>query len=106
MTTPLDMHPDHKRRPSRATITSSLGLRLRAATRIVEVSQRFEAQVLVICKGRAADSRSVLDLVLLGAGFGADFELEAAGPDSEAAIAALCALIQGGFQDETDSRHD
>lgn len=85
-------------------ITNTLGLHLRAATRFVQLSQRFQAKVRVSYDGRAADGRSILDLMMLAAGCGARLELEATGPDAEEATDALCALIEQGFQVDEESR--
>jgi phosphocarrier protein len=81
-------------------LTNALGLHLRAATQFVRLSERFQAKVRVSCNGRAADGRSILDLVLLAAECGARLELEATGPDAEEATAALCALIEVGFDED------
>ena len=81
--------PELSRR--KVEITNALGLHLRAATRFVEVSQQFQVKVRVSCDGRAADGHSILDLITLAAECGARLELEATGPDAEAAAAALCA---------------
>lgn len=70
-------------------ITNVLGLHLRAASRFVQLLQQFRAEVRVYCDGRAADGRSILDLMTLEAGRGTRLELEAAGLDAEEAIGAL-----------------
>lgn len=80
-------------------LTNSFGLHLRAAARFVQLSQQFRASVRVSCDGRAADGRSVLDLMTLAAERGAVLELEAVGPDAGEAVAALCALIEARFDE-------
>jgi phosphotransferase system HPr (HPr) family protein len=87
-------------------IPNALGLHLRAATRFVQLSHQFQAEVRVFCNGNAANGRSVLDLLTLVAECGARLELEVIGPDADAAIHALCALIQKGFQDGEDGRNE
>ena len=59
-------------------------------------------EVRVSCNGRAADGRSILDLMTLAAESGAQLELEAIGPDAEAATAALCSLIEDRFHEGGD----
>ena len=44
---------------------------MRAASRFVQVSQQFQSEVRVSCNGRAADARSLLDLITLVAERGA-----------------------------------
>ena len=77
-------------------ITNALGFHLRAAGRFVQLSQQFQVKVRVSCDGRAADGRSILDLITLAAGRGARLELEVIGPDAEEAAAALCASSRPG----------
>jgi phosphotransferase system HPr (HPr) family protein len=81
--------------PSRrqVEVTSAFGFHFRAASRFVQLSQQFQVKIRVSCDGRAADGRSILDLIALAAGCGARLELEAMGPDAEEAATALCAHI-------------
>ena len=85
-------------------VTNAFGFHLRAASRFVQLSQQFQVKIRVSCDGRAADGRSILDLIALAAGCGARLELEAMGPDAEEAAAALCALIAAGFHEGDDGR--
>jgi phosphocarrier protein len=94
--------PGSSRRQSE--ILNALGLHLRAATRFVELSQQFHAKVRVSYNGRVADGCSILELVMLAAGCGARLELEATGPDAEAAATALSALIEARFHENGDGR--
>ncbi len=79
--------PESSRR--QVEVTNPLGFHMRAASLFVQLSQQFRAEVRVCCNGRAANGRSILDLLTLAAEFGARIELEAIGPDAEAATAAL-----------------
>ena len=85
-------------------IGHALGFHLRVASRFVQLSQRFQSEVRVLCDGRAANGKSMLDLIALGAGCGARLELEIMGPDAEEAIAQLCALIEEGLGEEEGGR--
>ena len=91
-------------RRRRAQITNELGLHLRAANRLVQLAQQFRSDVRVFWNGRAADGKSILDLLTLGAGFGALIELEVTGPDSEEAADALSELVENRFRDRSDGR--
>jgi phosphocarrier protein len=83
-------------------ITNSFGFHLRAACRFVQLCQKSESDVRVFCDGRAAHGSSVVDLMMLAAGNGALLELEATGPDAEAATCALCTLIEKEFPRDLD----
>ena len=47
--------------------------------------------------GQTASARSIMDLLLLAAHRGSEIELEADGPDAEAAVTALASLVAEGF---------
>ncbi|QDV35035.1 hybrid sensor histidine kinase/response regulator [Tautonia plasticadhaerens] len=85
------------RRP--VVILNPLGLHLRPADLFVGTARRFEAEVRVHLDGRAVDGKSILDLATLAAGCGTRLELEARGPDAEAALAALAELVAARFHD-------
>jgi phosphocarrier protein HPr len=77
----------------RVLIRDAYGLHLRLADRIVHLAERFRAEIQVSHRGRAADGRSILDMLGLGAACGTRLDLEARGPDAERAVAALTDLI-------------
>ena len=77
----------------RTEVGEAHGLHLRPAARFVEVAKRFAAEVRVRCDGAEADGKSLMELMSLAAGFGMVLELEARGPDAEAAVIALADLI-------------
>jgi phosphocarrier protein HPr len=45
-------------------VKNAMGLHLRAASRFVELSQRFPVTIRVSFNGQAADGHSVLDLIM------------------------------------------
>jgi phosphocarrier protein len=83
-------------------VSNRHGLHLRAASRLVRLAQRFQSEVRVFCDGRAANGKSILDLIALGAGCGSRLEIETSGSDAEEAAAALCAFIEDGFHEDED----
>jgi phosphocarrier protein HPr len=85
------------RRP--VVILNALGLHLRPADLFVGLARRFSAEIKVHCDGRAVDGESVLDLVTLAAEGGTRLDLEARGPDAEAAVAALAELVAARFHE-------
>jgi len=78
-------------------VTNTLGLHLRSASAFVNLARQFRAEVWVVCDGRRASGKSILDLAILAAECGCRLELEAHGPDAEAALDALTELIARGF---------
>ncbi|WP_145279581.1 HPr family phosphocarrier protein [Tautonia plasticadhaerens] len=89
------------RRP--IVIGNADGLHLRAATLFACLAGRFASEVRVHRDGRAADGKSILDLATLAAGCGTRLNLEARGPDAEAALAALAGLVSARFHEGSNS---
>lgn len=79
------------------TILNELGLHARAATRLVDCANDFECDVRLRRDQKHADGKSILSLLTLAAGPGVEVEIETQGPDANAALDALCKLIDSGF---------
>ncbi|WP_439632501.1 HPr family phosphocarrier protein [Glycocaulis sp.] len=79
------------------TIVNKRGLHARAAAKFVGLAREFEATVTVERDGEQADGRSIMDLLMLGAGPGTQLTLSAEGTDAEALTAALRTLVESGF---------
>jgi phosphocarrier protein HPr len=82
------------------TIRNQLGLHARAAARFVHTASRFRSRVTAARDGRTMDGKSILGILLLGASHGTAIEVTAEGEDEEGAMAALAALVEGGFGEE------
>lgn len=80
-----------------AEIVNIKGLHARASRKFAELAMTFESKITVSKDGESAAATSLMDLMMLGAGIGSTIELEADGPDAEAALEALCALVQARF---------
>jgi phosphocarrier protein len=78
-------------------ITNRLGLHARAAARFVHTASRFRSHVSAARDGRTMDGKSILGILLLGASQGTEIEVTVDGPDEVEALAALEALVAGGF---------
>lgn len=83
------------------TIVNPLGLHARAAARFVHVASRFTASIRVGRQGREMDGKSIMGLLLLSASQGTTITIAADGPDEADAVAALCALVERGFDEAT-----
>jgi phosphocarrier protein len=82
------------------TITNKRGLHARAAAKFVTLAERFSASVEVIRDGQSVSARSIMGLMMLGAGIGAKLELTAEGWDAREALDALYALVEAGFHEQ------
>jgi phosphocarrier protein len=80
-------------------IRNKRGLHARAAARLVTLAERYGAAVEVWRDGQSVSARSIMGLMMLGAGPGAELELRAEGWDAKEALDALAALIESGFNE-------
>ncbi len=81
-------------------VCNARGLHARASAKLVKVVQPFEAEVRVARDGQSVDARSIMGLLMLGAGQGSTLEISAEGPDAEAALDAVVALIEARFDED------
>ena len=81
----------------RVTIVNAKGLHARAAAKLAKLAVTFKSEITVARGDNAVSARSIMGLMMLAAGKGAEIELSAKGPDAEEALAALAALVAGGF---------
>ncbi|HLV97462.1 MAG TPA: HPr family phosphocarrier protein [Ktedonobacterales bacterium] len=79
------------------TLLNKVGLHARPASKFVQTAARFSSTITVVCGARQANAKSILQVLGLGAGGGAEVTLQADGADAEAAIAALQQLIEERF---------
>jgi phosphocarrier protein len=86
------------------TIVNERGLHARAAAKFVKLAERFDARVTVDRGGASVDGGSIMGLMMFGAGPGSELLITAEGPDSAAALAALTALIERGFDEDIGGR--
>ena len=81
------------------TIVNARGLHARAAALFAKTAQGFDATVMVKKAELAVDATSIMDLMMLVAGPGSLLHIEAEGPDAEAALEALCDLVDARFHE-------
>jgi len=83
------------------TIVNKLGLHARAATKLAQLSQQFDANVTLTLNNNSADAQSVMALLLLSGGQGKAVTVKAQGKDAHIALTKICQLIADKF-DETE----
>ena len=81
-------------------IVNRRGLHARAAAKFVTMAERFGASVEVLRDGQSVSARSIMGLMMLGAGQGSTIELQAEGWDAKEALDALSALVEAGFHEQ------
>ena len=81
-------------------IVNRRGLHARAAAKFVTTAERFGASVEVVRDGQSVSARSIMGLMMLGAGKGSSIMLQADGWDAKEALDALAALVEVGFNEQ------
>lgn len=81
-------------------IVNLRGLHARASRKLAELALTYEeATIMVRRDGEEADARSLMDLMMLGAGIGSEIEVEVTGARAEEALDAVAALVADRFQE-------
>ena len=71
----------------------------RASRKVAELALSYDDTTITVRReGEEADARSLMDLIMLGAGIGS--EIEAEGPEAESALNALEALVAAKFHED------
>ncbi|REH38715.1 phosphocarrier protein NPr/phosphocarrier protein [Paraperlucidibaca baekdonensis] len=78
-------------------IINRLGLHARASAKLVETASQFSSAIRIGRGERLVDARSIMSLLMLGAGHGSCLRLHIEGDDADAALAAVTALIADRF---------
>ena len=81
-------------------IVNTRGLHARAAAKLVNTAERFSATVDVLRDGQVVSARSIMGLMMLGAGMGSTIELRAEGFDAHEALDAIAGLVEAGFHEQ------
>ena len=81
-------------------IINKRGLHARASAKFVKLAADFDAEVTVSRDGQTVDARSIMGLMMLGAGPGSLLELKADGPEAAAALDALAELVSAKFDED------
>jgi phosphocarrier protein HPr len=78
-------------------IVNKLGIHARPAAEIVKTAARFKSNITIVRDDLEVNAKSIMGVMMLAAEQGARIMLRADGPDADAAIDALAALIAAKF---------
>jgi phosphocarrier protein HPr len=78
-------------------ISNKLGLHARPSAQLTQTASRFQSEVFISREGRRVNAKSIMGVMMLAAGPGTTVAVDAEGPDEEAAVAAIGALIDSRF---------
>ena len=81
----------------RITISNKLGLHARASAKLTKLAGSFKCEVFMTRNTRRVNAKSIMGVMMLAAGLGAEVEVECDGEDEQAAMDGLLALINDKF---------
>lgn len=79
------------------TIVNKLGLHARASAKLTKLAGSFPCEVWMSRGGRRINAKSIMGVMMLAAGMGAEVELETSGEQEQEAMDALLAMIADRF---------
>ena len=79
------------------SISNKLGLHARASAKFTKLAGSFASEVWMSKGERRVNAKSIMGVMMLAAGLGSSVEIETSGPDEQAAMVALLALVADKF---------
>ena len=70
-------------------VVADTGIHARPATLLVQTASKFASDINLEYKGKSVNLKSIIGVMSLGVGQGADVTISAEGPDEKEAIAAI-----------------
>jgi phosphocarrier protein HPr len=81
-------------------IVNRKGLHARATAKLVQCVEKFDADVSVSRCGDTVGGASIMGILTLGAGMGSTITVAARGPQAQAALDAVAALVESRFGED------
>ena len=78
-------------------ISNKLGLHARASAKLTKLAGSFPCEVWMSKGERRVNAKSIMGVMMLAAGIGSTVQIETNGPQEQAAMDALLALIADKF---------
>lgn len=81
-------------------IKNKYGLHARPATKFVDTATKYKSDIRLRSNGQTVNGKSILEVMMLAAGFDSEIEIMAEGEDAEQAASALSELVAAKFGEE------
>jgi phosphocarrier protein HPr len=81
-------------------VTNEAGIHARPAAAVVETCARYKSHISFVKDDVRANAKSIMNIMLLAAEFGAEILVEAEGPDEVEALAAVEKLFAERFRQD------
>ena len=82
------------------TLVNKLGLHARAAAAFVKKASAFDCEINVSHNGKTVSGKSIMGMMMLAAARGSTLQVQAAGPEAEAALDELEKLVCDRFGED------
>jgi phosphocarrier protein HPr len=82
---------------SKVRISNKLGLHARASAKLTKLASAYPCEVFMSRGTRRVNAKSIMGVMMLAAGLGAEVEVETSGDREQEAMRALLALIDDKF---------
>ena len=81
-------------------VINTLGVHARPSSKIVQTANRYKSKITLCKDGIAADAKSILHVMMLGANYDTLVTIRASGEDEKEAADAITALFEQKFNEE------
>ncbi|QKS71974.1 phosphocarrier protein HPr [Paenalkalicoccus suaedae] len=78
-------------------VTAETGIHARPATQLVNKAGQYESEITLEYNGKSVNLKSIMGVMSLGVGQGAEVTIKAEGPDESEAIAGLDEVMKQGL---------
>ncbi|MFW6134653.1 MAG: HPr family phosphocarrier protein [Elusimicrobiota bacterium] len=82
------------------TVKNKLGFHARAAAMLVENISKYSSDVTIVKNGREVDGKSIMGIMTLAAGQGANITVRAEGEDENEVLEKIEELIERKFDED------
>ena len=79
------------------TVQNKLGLHARAAAKLVSLASKYRCDIFIQRDDRKVNGKSIMGVMMLAASHGTQLNITAEGEDQQAAMTAICDLINNKF---------
>ena len=81
-------------------VRNKLGMHARAATKFFQTANKFTCAITVEKDGQEVNGKSIMGVLMLVAAKGSSISVRCTGPDAQAAMDALAALVKDKFGED------
>ncbi|WP_096189628.1 phosphocarrier protein HPr [Evansella halocellulosilytica] len=81
------------------TITAETGIHARPATQLVNKAGQYESEITLEYNGKSVNLKSIMGVMSLGVGKGADVTVKAEGPDENDALQGIEEVMKEGLSE-------